>query len=81
MGAAVHTVGPLDEKNRALAKLALAVGAEEKSPYMHAHVRKALELDLSADEIYHAILLAILTLGFPSTMAALTWAEDVLTSG
>jgi len=77
LGATVHAVGPLGEKNRALVKLGLAIGAQQEGA-VHAHVRKALEAGLSADEIRHAVLLTIPTLGFPTTMAALTWAEDVL---
>ncbi|MCQ3980271.1 MAG: carboxymuconolactone decarboxylase family protein, partial [Anaerolineae bacterium] len=78
-GAAVHAAGPLDEKSRALVKLALAVGAQREGA-AHAHVRKLVELGVSADEIRQVALLAIPTLGFPTTMAALTWIEDILRS-
>lgn len=77
LGATVHAAGPLDEKGRALVKLAMAIGAQQEGA-IHAHVRKALEAGLSADEIRHVPLLAVPTLGFPTTMAALTWVEDVL---
>lgn len=80
LGAAVHTAGPLDEKTRALIKLALAIGAQKEGA-VHAHVRKLLALEAQADEIRHAALLAIPTLGFPATMAALTWIEDILDKG
>ena len=33
---------------------------------------------VSAEEIRHAILLTLTTIGFPRAMAALSWAEDVL---
>ena len=33
---------------------------------------------LSKDEIRHAILLSITTIGFPNGQAALSWAEDVM---
>lgn len=78
LGAAVHT-GPLDEKSRALVKLALAIGVQREGA-VHAHVRKLIELGVSAEEIRQVALLAIPTLGFPTTMAALTWIEDVLES-
>jgi alkylhydroperoxidase/carboxymuconolactone decarboxylase family protein YurZ len=77
LGTAVHSAGPLDEKTRALVKLSLAVGAQHEGA-VHAHVRKALELGLSADEIRHVALLAIPTVGFPAAMAALSWVEDLL---
>jgi alkylhydroperoxidase/carboxymuconolactone decarboxylase family protein YurZ len=37
-----------------------------------------LEDGVSKDEIRHAILLSITTIGFPPAQAALSWAEDVL---
>ena len=77
LGAAVHAAGPLDEKQRAMVKLGLAIGSQHEGA-VHAHVRKALEAGLSPDEIRHAVLLSVTTLGFPAMMAALTWAEDVL---
>jgi len=78
LGAAVHGAGSLDEKQRALVKLGQAIGVQQEGA-VHAHVRKALDVGLSTDEIRHAVLLAIPTLGFPAAMAALTWAEDILT--
>jgi len=77
LGAAVHAAGSLDEKTRGLVKLALALGAQREGA-VHAHVRKLVEMGVSADEIRHVALLAIPTLGFPATMAALTWVDDVL---
>lgn len=77
LGAAVHSAGPLDDKARALVKLGMAIGAQQEGG-VHSHVRKALEVGLGADEIRHAVLLAIPSIGFPAAMAALTWAEDVL---
>jgi 4-carboxymuconolactone decarboxylase len=77
LGAAVHGAGPLDDKARALVKLGLAIAAQTEGG-VHSHVRKACDAGLSADEIRHAVLLAIPSIGFPATMAALTWVEDVL---
>jgi alkylhydroperoxidase/carboxymuconolactone decarboxylase family protein YurZ len=79
LGAAVHAAGPLDEKTRALVKLGLAIGSQQEGA-VHAHVRKLLEAGASSDEIRHVALLAIPTLGFPATMAALTWLNDILDS-
>ena len=79
LGTAVHAAGPLDEKSRALVKLALAVGAQREGA-VHAHVRKLMELGVNPDEIRQVALLAIPTLGFPITMAALTWIDDILES-
>jgi alkylhydroperoxidase/carboxymuconolactone decarboxylase family protein YurZ len=77
LGVATQESGPLDRKTRALVKLAIAVGAWREGA-VHSHTRRALEAGCTPADIRHAILLATTTLGFPSMMAALTWAEDVL---
>lgn len=77
LGAAVHRQGPLDQKSRELVKLGIAVGARLEGA-VHSHTRKALAAGASPDEVRHAVLLAIPTIGFPTTMAAMTWAEDEL---
>lgn len=77
LGAAVHGQGPLDDKTRALVKLAISVGARQEGA-VHSHTRKALAAGASPAEIRHAVLLALPTIGFPTMMAALTWVEDEL---
>ena len=77
LGAAVHDSGPLDKKNRELIKLAMAIGARLEGA-VHSHTRRALEAGASAEEIYHVVLLSLTTLGFPQTIAAMTWVEDDL---
>ncbi len=77
LGGAVHGSGPLDKKQRELIKLALAVGARLEGA-VHSHTRRALEAGASAAEIRHVVLLGVTTLGFPHTVAALTWVEDDL---
>lgn len=77
LGNAVHSAGPLDEKTRALVKLALSAGAQHEGA-VHAQTRKALELGVTKDEIRHAILLSLPTLGLPATQAALSWVNDIL---
>jgi 4-carboxymuconolactone decarboxylase len=76
LGGAVHQAGPLDERTRALVKIALATGAGLEGA-VHAHVRKALALGLTREEITHAIILALTTLGWPRMHAAWTWANDI----
>ncbi len=44
----------------------------------HSHVRRALEAGATPDELRHAALLALTTLGFPNMMKGLMWVEDVL---
>jgi 4-carboxymuconolactone decarboxylase len=77
LGGAVHDSGPLDKKNRELLKLAMAIGARLEGA-VHSHTRRALEAGARPEEIYHVVLLGLTTLGFPHTVAALTWVEDNL---
>jgi alkylhydroperoxidase/carboxymuconolactone decarboxylase family protein YurZ len=77
LGAAVHDSGPLEKKNRELLKLTMAIGARLEGA-VHSHTRRALEAGATAQEIHHVVLLGLTTLGFPQTIAALTWVEDDL---
>jgi AhpD family alkylhydroperoxidase len=77
LGHALHEAGPLDDKTRQLVKLALAVGARLEGA-THAHTRRALEAGISPEELKHVVLLAMTTLGFPSTVSAYTWIMDEL---
>lgn len=73
---ALRQSGSLSPRERELVKLGMAMGAGLESA-TKAHVRFALAAGLSADEITHAGLLGVTTLGWPSTMRALTWISDV----
>lgn len=77
LGEAVSAAGPLDERVRELVKLGVALGAGLEGG-VHSHVRRALAAGASREDIRHAALQAISTLGFPATMAGLSWVEDVL---
>jgi len=77
LGAACHQGGPLEEEQRALIKLGISIGARMEGA-VHSHVRKALGAGVSPEEIRHAVLLALPTIGLPSMMAAMTWVDDVL---
>lgn len=77
LGGLVLGAGPLAKKERELVKLAMAIGGGLEGA-VHSHTRRALEEGASPDEIYHVVLLGITTLGFPSTIAALTWVEEIL---
>ena len=77
LGEATQSAGPLDNKTRALVKLAIAVGAAREGA-VHSHTRRALEAGCTPDELRHVGVLAITTIGFPTTMAAMSWVEDVL---
>ena len=77
MGRAVHCSGPLDEKTRALIKLAVSAGARMEGA-VHSHTRKAIIAGASHEEIRHVAILSLPTIGLPSMMAALSWIDDVL---
>jgi 4-carboxymuconolactone decarboxylase len=77
VGSAVHGAGPLDDKTRALIKLGISVGARLEGA-VHSHVRKALESGVTAEEMRHAVLLALPTIGLPAMMAGLSWIEETI---
>jgi 4-carboxymuconolactone decarboxylase len=77
LGEATRAAGPLDKKTRTLVKLAIAVGALREGA-VHSHTRRALEAGCTPDELRHVGVLAITTIGFPSTMATMSWVEDIL---
>lgn len=77
LGEAVHKSGPLEKKTRALIKLSISTGARMEGA-VHSHTRKALRAGAKPDEIRHAVILSLPTIGLPSMMAALSWVEDVL---
>ncbi len=77
LGAAADEVGPLDDKTRRLAKLALAIGAGAEGA-VRSNVRKALESGASREEIVQIGVLAITTIGFPAAIASLGWIDQVL---
>lgn len=80
LGKACAEAGPLDGKTRELVKLGMAVGGRLEGA-VHAHARRALAAGATADEIRHVVILAVPTVGFPTTVAALTWVDDVLNGG
>jgi 4-carboxymuconolactone decarboxylase len=77
LGDAILEDGPLDRRTAELVKLGIAIGARLEGA-VHAHVRRAQDAGATADDIRHAIRLATTTVGFPSMMSALSWANDVL---
>jgi alkylhydroperoxidase/carboxymuconolactone decarboxylase family protein YurZ len=76
-GAACRKAGPLDEKTQNLVKLGISLGINSRGGVMSS-TRKAIESGASREEIAHAVLLGMTTTGFPNMMAALGWAEEVI---
>lgn len=77
LGTAIHKSGPLDEKTRALVKVAISIAAGLEGG-AHSHVRKALAAGVKKEELYHVALLAIQTIGFPGAMAGMSWIDDIV---
>ena len=72
-----HQAGPLDVKTRHLVKLGVAVGLSSEGA-VKSHARRAMADGASADEVQHAVLMALTTAGFPRMIAAMKWVEEVL---
>ena len=77
LAAATHEAGPLDDRTRRLVKLAIAIGGRLEGA-VRAHARQAKDRGVSDAELDHVILLALTTIGLPSSVAARTWIRDEL---
>lgn len=80
LGDHCHKAGPLDEKTRRLVKVAMSIGAGLEGG-THSAVRNALASGVKPEEIRHAAVLGITTIGLPATIRALTWINDGLSRG
>jgi AhpD family alkylhydroperoxidase len=61
--------GPLDERTRALIKVAVS-GAAGHLRALETHCAMARELGVSDEEVVHALLMLVSTCGFPTFMEA-----------
>lgn len=77
LGQAAKQEGPLDAKSGHLIQLAAAAAIRSEGA-VHSHTRRALEAGAEAGEVYHSLILLTSTVGFPTVVAAMTWAEDVI---
>jgi 4-carboxymuconolactone decarboxylase len=77
LGEITAASGPLDIKTRELIKLGMAAAAKSKSA-VQSHTHRSLDAGATTAEIEHALILGITTLGFPTMMAALTWAKQAI---
>ncbi len=77
LGRVVKQEGPLDERTAHLIQLAAAATVHSEGA-VHSHVRRAIDAGVTPEEIYHAIILLTGTIGFPTVVAAISWAEDVI---
>jgi alkylhydroperoxidase/carboxymuconolactone decarboxylase family protein YurZ len=75
-----HASGPLNEKARRLIKLGIAIGSESEGA-VKSHARRALAIGVTPEEIRHAVLLGLTTIGFPKMIAALNWVHEAFEKG
>ena len=76
LGKAASDSGPLNERERRLVKLALAIGANSEDA-VHSHARRANSEGIEKAALRQVALLAIGPLGLPRAVAAKTWIGDV----
>lgn len=77
LGVATRAQGPLDGTTAHLIGIAAAAAVGSEGA-VHSHVRRALEAGASAEQVRHAVLLLVSTIGFPRTAAAMAWVDDVI---
>lgn len=77
LGEACGNAGPMEPKTVRLVKLALAIGAKSEGA-VHSHTRRALQEGITPTELQQVALLAVTSIGWSSSMAALSWIQDVV---
>ncbi|MCC5809976.1 MAG: carboxymuconolactone decarboxylase family protein [Ectothiorhodospiraceae bacterium] len=77
LGQACAEAGPLDERERRLVKLALAIAAGSEGA-THSHARRGLDEGILPEELRQVAMLCVPSLGFPKAVAGLTWVDDIL---
>ena len=75
-GLETRAAGPLSDREVALVKIAISVGAGLEGA-THSHCRKALEAGCTSADLQHVAILSAPTIGFPTMMRAKSWIEDV----
>ena len=79
LGETISKAGPLDGKMRELIKIGMAAANGSESA-VQSHTHRALEAGATIEEIEHALMLGINTLGFSTSMAALGWAKKAIST-
>ncbi len=77
LGEATADAGPLDEKTRSLVSLGICLGAGLESA-AKSHVRRAIEAGATREELEHAAILGIGTVGFSRSVMTWMWIRDAL---
>lgn len=76
LGSTIRTAGPLDRKTTELIQLGVAAAAQSTGA-VHSHAKRAMAAGATVEEVQHALLVLISTIGFPKIAAALAWIQDI----
>lgn len=76
VGTTVRQAGPLDRKTTELIQLGVAA-ASQSTGAVRSHGKRARAAGASREEIEHALLVLISTIGFPKVAAALAWLDEM----
>ncbi len=77
LGAELDSSGPLDRRTQELIKLGICIGAGLESA-VKSHARRSLDAGVTPEELEHAIVLGMNSVGFPRTVAAWKWAQETI---
>lgn len=77
LGEQVKSQAPFNEKTIQLIQLAGSI-ANRSEGATHSHAKQALEAGATGEEIQHTVLLLTSSIGFPATMAGLSWVNDII---
>ena len=76
LGALCNETGPLDARSARLVKLGMAVATGSRGG-IKSQARRAFGEGFSVDEIRHAAVLALPSIGFAPIIAAIGWINEV----
>jgi AhpD family alkylhydroperoxidase len=77
LGEATDKAGPIEAKTAHLIQIAAAAVLKSEGA-VHSHARRALKAGATPEEIRHAVMLMLPTVGYPTVAAAMSWVDDVL---
>ncbi|MFC1846113.1 carboxymuconolactone decarboxylase family protein [Chloroflexota bacterium] len=80
LGDSCYQWGPLDKKALRLIKVGIGIGFNSEGA-VRSHARRALHEGITPDELRHATLMGLTTVGFPQMIAAMKWIEEVIEKG
>ena len=77
LGEKAAQAGPLDIYVRELIKLGMAAALDSKGG-VQSHVHRLLDAGAAPEELEHAVVLGVTTMGFPATIKVLNWVRSAV---